>query len=398
MKDACTIIVDVGTTTITGCLFSHGQSFRAATLNSQRMYGADVLNRVEAANDGEAKELRRLVCNDILSIIKALLTNSRVAPEAVQAVALAGNTTMLYLLYGIPCSILMRAPYKPLSKVPSCINFKSLFHSELLHCKVYAPPLVSAFFGADALAALHAAREQFAGNLLVLDFGTNCEMALSTPSAIYCASAPAGPAFEGGHITCGIGAVDGAIQKFTLENDGSASFACVGNAREPLGICGSGLIDITAELLRHKLLQVDGRFAQPYALDGYRLPIAAKRALTITPLDIREIQLAKAAVAAAIDMLLLHIDTPIDTVILCGQMGAALDVGNAVAVGLLPSWVKDCNVCRAADAVIDGVYTAMDKHSFDDLQQLKLQCRSLELEQDGGFEDIFVRHLSFPLK
>ena len=302
--------IDVGTTTLavyqvdlaTGKILG-----TKSAMNPQRRFGADVISRIQSAMRGE----------DLATPIRNAL--SEMAGDAC-AWTVVGNPAMMQLLCGLPVDGLGRAPFTP------------AYRAAIEQNGAYVGPLISGFVGADAVsAALFAGLDQGNTTRLLLDVGTNGEMLLAHQGNIGACAAAAGPAFEGAHITCGMGGAPGAIRRAKRLPDGNWQIATVGDGA-PRGLCGSGLIDAIAELVSAEIIDETGRLEA----DAHLAP-----GVYLTQQDVREVQLAKGAIAAGIELLMREMGvTEIDECYLAGGFGSAIDPQSALAIGLLPELLR----------------------------------------------------------
>jgi len=362
------LIIDIGTTTIASKMIDAAgiQPPRQFSMrNSQRKYGADVITRARAAMMGKAAQLQQLMLDDIARCIAEYGT----APTDLM---IAGNPVMMCLLHGVDVSPLVNNPFDA-----QHVNYP--LESEILGYPARSLPYLSAFFGGDALASLCCAQTlQTAAKapFLMIDFGTNCEIAFYDGSEMICSSAAAGPVFEGGHISCGTAAMPGAVDRVTLQA-GDLRFTTI-SAAPPIGICGSGLVDLIAALVKLNIIDTSGKMA----LDYYFAP-----GLSLTPKDVREFQVGKAAVCAAIETLCKN--TRPQTVYLCGKMGENLSVENAVAIGMLPAWIQTCSVMPITDSVLQGALL------YDAQKEILQSCRAVSLDGNADFDDLFIDCMGF---
>ncbi|MDE6982073.1 MAG: ASKHA domain-containing protein, partial [Lachnospiraceae bacterium] len=299
--------VDIGTTTLAFSLMgleSKKVLHSYACMNPQREFGLDVMSRIQGANQGNGKALRELIQKELQRGIQVLLTERKIPSQKLKKIVFSGNTTMFHLLRGYSCKNLGAAPFTPVSLSEEMLSSREALGEETIKARVFLPPGASAFIGADIISGLFACRWQEKKEIsLFLDLGTNGEMALGNCDSFFTASTAVGPAFEGGNITFGTGSVKGAVSharytKGKLEIDTIMEGA-------PAGICGTGLIEITAELLKAGIIDFSGRLSEEYFETGF--PVAEKENGEIIRLfqkDIRELQLAKGAVRAGIEVLL----------------------------------------------------------------------------------------------
>ncbi|MEG0767705.1 MAG: ASKHA domain-containing protein, partial [Clostridia bacterium] len=337
------IAVDIGTTTLAFALVDEKTGRSVAThtsINHQRAFGADVISRIQGANEGKLGDLQQSIRMDILSGTDMLLACAGMRWHQITRVALAGNTTMMHLLCGYSCHTLGVAPFEPVNLDTVITNCNALLNAQT----DWNPPAVllpgfSTFVGGDIAAGLLACGMDRAERpCLFVDLGTNGEMALGNAHALLCASTAAGPAFEGGHISWGMGSVVGAICAVQASSQGMQC-KTIADA-PPIGICGTGMVDVLASLLKTGGMEDSGRLADTFFKEGVPLAQTADgRNIVMTQKDVRELQLAIAAVRAGIEILLKRSGTApenVEKVWLAGGFGRAMDVQNAVAIGLLP--------------------------------------------------------------
>ena len=263
------IAFDIGTTTIAAALLDRetGELLATAgTLNPQREFGLDVVSRLHAALDSDdaSRKMKEQVNGSLRQLAEELLDAAGVRPESLRFAAIAGNPAMEHLLLGLPIRTLAFPPYRPIFTVGKLISAAGLDWDST--SDVYIFPLPGGFVGGDLVAFLYgqgvdSARCATQPVQLYLDLGTNGEIALATEGKIYATSAAAGPAFEGGNLTCGMAALPGAISGFHLEGE-KVALSTIGSA-PPAGICGSGVIETVAELLRTGIIDSSGRLIEP---------------------------------------------------------------------------------------------------------------------------------------
>jgi uncharacterized 2Fe-2S/4Fe-4S cluster protein (DUF4445 family) len=419
------IAFDLGTTTVVGALIDLVDGAVAASasiVNRQVAAGADVISRAAYARSrpGGALELQGMAVDTMNELVAGLCVAAGVAPAGVYECVVAGNSIMLHLLLGVD-------PY-PLSVAP----FQTVFHQPLdvaaadprfdteakdrrgpqlaVHpqARLQSFPMIGAYAGGDTVAGLHAT-DLVRGDRprLLIDLGTNTEVALGCDGRVVVASAPAGPAFEGGGVRCGMPAVDGAIARVRLRPE--VELEVIGD-RVPRGVCGSGLVDAVAELRRAGLLDRSGRLGSADQLAGNALvdrleQIDGARAfrladgIYIGQHDIRELQSAIAAVAAAVRIVLNHEGVEpreLADVFLAGSFGAALDPGSARTLGLVPP-VCDSAVRSVGNAAIEGAKAALISFRERGVAfQIPFHTEYVELSAHPDFNDTFMASLTFP--
>jgi len=333
------LAIDIGTTTMAFYFVNLGTGVLAETrtmLNPQSKYGSDVISRINhcAVNPGGLKHLQDEIVGAINTQVAHFAGFEGISGNDLVKLAITGNPTMLHFLLGVDPVPMAFAPFTPGFISRQVRNGQNLGLFCNPEAEVDILPSVSAYVGADivaGLASLDAGNSD--RNYLFVDIGTNGEMALVTPGKIFCCATAAGPAFEGANISCGTGAVDGAISAFA-----GGIVQTVGNGK-PCGICGSGLIDIVAWLVESGIVDPEGYMADDYLLFGAG-DSATGTPIVITPADIREVQLAKSAVASGIKILLSVAElsfSDLDCLYLAGGFGNYIGQESAVKIGLLPA-------------------------------------------------------------
>ncbi|MFW5676219.1 MAG: ASKHA domain-containing protein, partial [Acetivibrio ethanolgignens] len=260
-------------------------------------------------------------------------------------------------------------------------------------------PGVSAFIGGDILSGLLSLdADAWEKPCLLLDLGTNAEMVLGTRKQLLSASAAAGPALEGGGISCGIGGIKGAICHINL--DKAPSFQTIDYGR-PLGICGTGILDLTAELLSHNYLDETGLLSEPYFSEGYPVTKAygGQRAITFTQSDVRQIQMAKSAVCTGIELLCQEagiLAREIEHVYLAGTLGTKIVPENAARIGLFPETLCS-RIVPSGNTSLAGasLYASAPEQSLRRIKKIRNSITCLELANHPEFQKLFISHMNF---
>ena len=406
------IAIDIGTTTLAISLTDLKDKHVVDTytaINRQRSFGADVISRIEAAGNGNAEELKLLIEEDILKGIGALLEKNGIPSGNIRLAGIAGNTTMLHLLQGFPVKSLGVYPFKAHSLSLEKKSFKSIFcktgagklNRELGEVVTYILPGCSAFVGADIVSGLYSLGFQDSSEICALiDLGTNGEMAVGNRKRLLVTSTAAGPAFEGGNIEYGTGSIPGAISSVTIK-DGRASCDTIGG-RPPAGICGTGVIETVAELLKEGLIDETGMFDEDYFDDGF--PLAQKgsgEAIAFTQKDVREIQLAKSAVRAGFEVLLKRFGVRYDELsrlYLAGGFGYYLNVEKASLIGMIPQeLVERTEAC--GNSSLNGVIRFITSENLDEaertLSSLAEEGEEIALSTDRDFNELYMENMLF---
>ena len=378
--------VDIGTTTIAARLYDTAGRMlaQAGCANPQIAYGADILSRVEAA--GEGNDLATPLQNAVNALLSRLAVEVGIAPAAIDGVVITGNTAMLCFVTATATASLARAPFS----LPRAFN-ETLSAADVgltvlsPNRPVYLPPCAAAFIGADALCAALAC--DMGSTALLADMGTNGEMLLAHQDTLYACSTAAGPAFEGVGISCGMPAMDGAIDEVALMNGGFVAHVIGGG--KAVGICGSGLVDAAACLLLTAELDSSGYLDTPATL---------AEGVTITQEDVRALQQAKAAVLAGLQTLLHHADLTADaveTLYTAGGFGSRLNGRNAASIGLLPRGLSAV-AQPVGNAALDGAARLLlDDSARQAITDLVRRTQVIELATDTFFTDTFIKNMSF---
>ncbi len=410
---------DIGTTTIAGYLLDAGSGAALAALsapNPQRAYGADVISRCAYAAEHGASTLTQSVRGALNELTQELCRSAGAEPDQISAACAVGNTCMHHLFLGLSPAPLAAAPYRPAVTGPFVLD-AALFGLTLGRgARLIVPPVIAGFVGSDTVGCLVASDfDRFDGAAFIVDVGTNGELALSANGRRAACSAAAGPAFEGANIRCGMRATCGAIREVTIA-DGDIAVSTVGGERS-VGICGSGLIDAIACMLDLGVLDASGRILPAAALPDTVPPAVAKRLVErdgkpafllaetgadgvyVGQADVRELQLAKAAIAAGIALLIKHLCVSTDQirrVLLAGAFGNALSPKSAARVGLIPRELLDRAEPVGNAAGVGACQIALDQRAFLRAAQLARTTEHLELSGHPAFEDTFVDSLAFP--
>ncbi len=394
------IACDIGTTTVVCHLIHLSTGARLATVsgaNAQKLWGADVISRIQAASEGALKELQNAVISQISGFIDELCHSTGKEKKDITAMTVAGNTVMCHLFSGLSPESIGKAPYEPLSLFGDVQQAEGLGLGFDGH--VYIIPAISGYVGGDITAGVLACGMD--GVSLLMDVGTNGEMVLCHNGRLLCCAAAAGPAFEGAEITCGATARAGAVSSVKVR-DGRLELTTIGGVR-PNSICGSGLIDALAAMLTLGAIDETGRLLDedetevPQFLrqvDGEDVfALTDDASVYITQKDIRKLQLAKAAIAAGAGVLLDEAgidEDQIERVLLAGGFGSRLDPGSAAAIGLIPSGLLPVTQSVGNAAGEGAVMALLSLSARDELTRIQSKMEYIELSTHKGFTDRFV--------
>lgn len=329
---------DIGTTTVVGYLLDEqGRELSTASmLNPQAPYGADVISRIQLALGGEADALTRCIRGALAALTREACEKANVDPAEISVVSVVGNPCMQQLFLGEPVKNLAAVPFAPVLTASSVRPAKD-FVPAWENAALLTVPDISGYVGADTMGCILSTR-MYADDAvtLMVDIGTNGEMALGNRSRMLACSTAAGPALEGAKIRFGMRGAPGAIDHVRIE-DGALKCSVIGGG-EAVGICGSGLIDAAAALLDLGRMNARGRLSDAEELDGQRIA-RLTGTVYLTQDDIRELQMAKGAIAAGIRLMARELGiavSQIDHVLLAGAFGSFLTPASACRIGLLP--------------------------------------------------------------
>ncbi len=466
------IAIDIGTTTLALALvdLKDGSILDTETgINHQRNFGADVISRQRAAIQGKAELLQELIQKDLVQSIISLVERNGIGSHSGSGIAqtgssdtsghvdqkhektaqnsdksgrlthivISGNTTMLHLLRGYDCSGLGQYPFTPVTLQSEEKTCENVLGAEWIEASakfrlrkdlpVTILPGASVYVGADIMAGLlECGMNQTEELSLLLDLGTNGEMAIGNRSKILVTSTAAGPAFEGGNISWGTGSVPGAIsdvrlcsddeseKKHALSNDASDTslaehpqpygdrmvrVTTIGD-KPPVGICGTGVISICAALIRGGMIDVTGMLEEQFFDEGFPLAEAPDgREICFTQKDIREIQLAKSAVRAGVELLLRRFGvtyTEIDHVYLAGGFGSFLKPEQAAAIGMIPQELAG-KAIGIGNASLNGAIRVLCEgaRAQREITALAEKSEEIALSEDPDFSDLYMEHMMF---
>ncbi len=414
--------IDIGTTTVAAYLYdlNTGECEAISSmLNPQRKFGADVISRISYTMKSKENtmEMQRMITGCINELIGKLVQKAGITSEDIYACVFTGNTTMLHFLMGLDAANMAVSPFIPVTTNLQYFSSKELGLVINEQGVGVAFPSVSAYVGGDTVAAILSSGiyEEDEVSLLV-DIGTNGEIVLGCKEWLLACSTAAGPAFEGANIRNGVGGISGAID--SVGNAPAFKYTTIGNAN-PVGICGSGIIDAVARLLDAEVIDETGRLADEdeaeqlgpgyndrlIMVDGVRAFLLAEEGengsaaqIVITQKDIRELQNAKAAIAAGIDTLIQLSGKSRDAVkkvYLAGGFGSSIHIESAIKIGLLPSSLQN-RIEAIGNASGTGAAEGLLSYSMLMLsEKLKLKIKYIELSASSAFVEKYVDNMFF---
>ena len=384
------VAIDLGSSTLDVVLvdLTTGTTIaEAGRMNPQIIYGSDVISRIEAAEAGHLGDLQQLILDALHDMILQLCSLVTLSPRSLSSITLAGNTIMLHLACSLSPAGIGIYPYQPLSFFGE--------HMELWTDlpPVWLAPCISGYVGGDVVAGMLAEQQQPS---LLIDLGTNGEIALQTGKGSIAAATAAGPVFEGMNILYGMAALPGAIKSASYDEVTDQFSVEVIGGGEAKGICGSGLIDIIAFMLLHGLIDESGRLLSVNQKD--RFFVLSNSEVVITQKDIRNLQLAKAAIAAGIEVVLDAAGlTPDDlaSVAIAGGFGLHINKEHAAALGLIPHSLLSKTTSIGNSSLAGARAALLNAEARDLVVKLARETEYIELSTDTRFTEPFINNMSF---
>ncbi len=392
------VALDIGTTTLAFYLMdlkSGAELDSYSCLNPQGVYGADVISRITACTEGKLPELNRLITQKVNAVINMFKEKHGI--KEIDRLTVCGNTTMLHLFANEDASPLGVYPFKPVFTETRVYSGGDIGVNAV---SVTLLPSVSAYVGSDITAGIISTRmtENNKNNMLI-DIGTNGEIALYTGGRLYCASTAAGPALEGANITWGTGGVKGAIDSAEY-NNGKIRYTVIGGGKAE-GICGSGLIDIMAAMLEK------GVFDETGAFSGLQIPglredrYYINDEIYISQKDVREFQLAKSAICAGLKALAAKAGltlSGIDNLYIAGGLGYYINHKNAVKVGLLPKETANKITVVGNSAGAGAKMCLLSQRQTALCGEAAKSCQNIELSAEELFMEEYINNMAFEIK
>ena len=398
------IALDLGTTTVVLRLLDLESGKQVATAsfeNPQRFGGSDVMARIQYDSDHPGRLLQRT----LLSYLAHCIEDLDCDPATIYEIIVAGNTTMRDLLFGLDVSSVGQRPYRSTTEHELESGLRESTGIESTAKKLRLPacpqarviglPLVSGHVGADAAACLLAVDLAGSENLAaIMDIGTNTELIVNGGGRLLAASCPAGPAFEGGAISCGMPGLEGAIESVRIDAEGTLSYKVIGDSPRAEGICGSGLVELLGELLRSGRMDHLGRLTNE--ADRFELP--ETDSVYLSEEDISQLAQAKGANVSGLEIVMKNIGRSckdLDRFYLAGGFASHLDLDSARRIGLIPD-LPDEKISRIGNAAIEGATLALlSTRRRLELEETVSRIEHIELETDPDFFDHFVEGCQF---
>lgn len=397
VKPGYMVAFDIGTTTVVCFLLSpEGKELAVESiLNPQVTYGADVISRIQYALAEELESLSQLIRKGMLDLLHKCCSRAGVSLSEISVISVVGNPCMQQLFLGISPANLAAVPFLPVLKEAKTECASAIF-LECTNAVLLTVPDISGYVGADTMGCVLATKMyQSNETMLMVDIGTNGEMVLAHNGRMVACSTAAGPALEGANIQFGMRGSVGAIDHVWTEN-GYIRYSVIGET-EPVGICGSGIIDAVAALLELKLLNKRGRIQSKEELKGQRIVYIAQD-VYLTQDDIRQVQMAKGAIAAGVHLMCSHLGisvTDINQVVLAGAFGSFLNPDSACRIELLPDELRGKIRAGGNLAGVGAKMMAISKEQFFLTQELVNQIEFIELAELPLFQKTFAKSMAF---
>lgn len=397
------LAIDLGTTNLAGSLTDLETGNRLVSIgieNPQSAYGADLISRINHAirTPSGAEELQSAVVQGLKSLISLLCAEISADSSEIAAITVCGNTAMHHLLLGLPVSQLGRAPFVPATCGAIDIPARELGLKVMPGASVHLFPNIGGFVGGDHVAALLATERAWnTGTSMVIDIGTNTELSLIHNGLISTASTASGPALEGGNISCGMRAAEGAVEKIWL-SDGEIMTRVIGGGAA-VGLCGSGVLDALNTLRQAGIINQRGyidsgnpNVTEKGGIRGYSFAPE----VVMTQDDVRAVMLAKAAIRAGQDMLLAEAglnEQAIERVLIAGAFGAYIDITSAINIGLFPDLPPE-RFTQVGNAAGVGARMALISPAIRSrAAELATKCTHVELNSMPGFQKAFISRI-----
>ena len=409
------LAIDIGTTNIGALLVNldSGRTLKTMGLeNPQGVHGADVISRLTYARRSPEglRDLHSLIIEGVNGIAKTLCESVGLGPEHISDVVIAGNTVMHHLFVGLPIHYLAVAPFVPAVSAPCDIKARDLGIDIMPGAYVHMLPNIAGFVGGDHVAVLLAiGSESETKTVLTLDIGTNTEISLIHNGELSAVSCPSGPALEGGHIRCGMRSAPGAIEAVTIIGD-NVELKTIDDA-PPVGLCGSGVLDLCAHMYscgateatgrmnphHPRVRRMQGKKELEFVLAYAERPGAAD--IVFTQNDVRAVQLAKAAVRAGIEILMEEAgveEAQLAEVTIAGAFGNYIDVSSAITIGMLPDLPLD-RFAQIGNAAGIGAKLALVSHAHrSTAADIANHSKYIELAGGTRFKYAFMRSMGYP--
>ena len=411
--------IDIGTSKIVGYLvdLNNGKTISTASIeNPQIMYGSDIITRIAYASENRdnIRSLQKIVVDGINTVLAQTCAQAKVNPFNIYESTVVGNTAMHHLFLGIQPKHTATSPYVPAVKSTINVAAREIGVKMNPSCIISTLPIIAGFIGGDAVGDVLATKfHELKKTSMLVDIGTNTEVFVGNRDDILSCSCASGPAFEGERVTHGMKAEVGAIERVRIGSNFEVEYETIGKTR-PVGLCGSAMIDIVAEMFKHGIIDSSGRFnfqiktprlrmnkRQAEFVVAWKDETASKKEITITQKDIREIQLAKAAIYAGCSVLMKRKNVKeknLHRIFIAGAFGNYINTENAKIIGLVPDVPKEKIKFVGNTAIIGAKMALISQGARETAEALSRKIRYIELAVDSAFEKEFMDALTIPHK
>jgi len=411
------LALDIGTTTVCGQLLNLNRGkviAQGIDYNGQISYGADVITRIAySQKSGGLKKLQQVVVATINGVIEELLTQSRLRPEDIGHMIVAGNTTMTQLFLGLDPKYIRLAPYTPVANFFPPVKAKSLGVNVGQQAYLFTFPSVASYVGGDIVSGIVGSGVHQRKELtLYIDIGTNGEIAIGNSDWMVTTSCSAGPAFEGGGVKHGLVATAGAIEQFDINPSNLEPVISTIGGEKPKGICGSGLINVVAGLLEAKVIAPNAKFntdlhtkrvrpgsyGHEYVL-SWAPETQIGQDIVITEADIDNLLRAKAAMYAGYQTLTKSVGvsrSDLERVIIAGAFGSSMDIEKSITLGLLPDIARDRFAFIGNGSLLGARLTSFSADILDDARRVAEMMTNIELSENVDFMNNYIAALFLP--
>lgn len=408
------LAIDIGTTTLAFAIIEDTTKKvldMSTANNPQRVYGLDVISRMQASDNGKLEILKACIWETIEEKIADMLQKQEENNMLLDTIVIAANTPMQHLLMGYSCKTLSKAPFTPYKVSHDKIPLKDVYVSQkgfMKRTKLVLLPAASAFVGGDILSGLYALDLDFNQEdfVLFLDLGTNGEMVYKTKGHFFATATAAGPALEAANITAGVAGIEGAISNVNIIAN-HIQIKTIGN-KTPIGICGSGVIDTVYELFKAGWMDASGAIVKEelnqekkiviYPQTQGQRKVSETREIAFTQEDIRQVQMAKAAIASGMEILIKEAgQTPSDVkkVLLAGGLGYSLNVFKAAGIGLILPLFRQKTKAVGNTSLLGAIKYIQNEDGQKRLEDLTKKITTFNLAQKAEFEETYIRNLNF---
>ncbi|MFW9824512.1 MAG: ASKHA domain-containing protein [Candidatus Thorarchaeota archaeon] len=412
------IALDIGTTTVVGYLINlnDGKVYALdSSLNSQTAYGEDVITRMTYIKNEKKnlKELNSVILKDINNILSKVCNNANIKPSRIYEASIVGNSVMHHIFLGLDPTNIGLSPFVPVVQQALNVKAKYLDMKISRSGNVYIAPVISGFVGADTIGVILSSKIYEEKDLtLAIDIGTNGEIIIGNRKFLAVGSCAAGSALEGAHISNGMRAAAGAIDTVKIAPDTlEVSFTTIKN-KEPLGICGSGLVDAISEMLRSKIITRSGNFNKRLLeherfnktdkktefIIAWATETSLEKPITITQNDIRQVQMAKSAFYSGTRLILQHLKQKleIEQVFLAGAFGNYINTRNAKFIGMIPD-ISDDRIYQIGNAAgVGAQHSLLNKDLRVKTKELLKKIQYIEIATKEDFQKEYAESMYFP--